>query len=68
VSHLPIKRVFGTALAGLALLLASGTAIAAAWLVLDRDSGPPGTRVTGQTGGNGASPTQVDPLSIYQPE
>jgi hypothetical protein len=66
VSHLPIKSVFGaTALAGLALLLASGAAIAAAWLVLDRDSGPPGTRVTGQTGGNGAFPTQVDPLSTY---
>jgi hypothetical protein len=54
--------------AGLAMLLASGTAIAALRLVLDRDSGPPGTRVTGQTGGNGAFPTQVDPLSTYQPE
>jgi len=44
VNHLPIRSVIGaTVLAGLALLLASGTAVAALWLVLDRDNGPPGT-------------------------
>ncbi len=66
MNHLPIRKVFGApTLAGLALFLAAGTAIAAVFLVLDRDSGPPGTRVTGQTGGNGAFATQVDPLFTY---
>jgi hypothetical protein len=66
VNHLPIRRVFGTTiLAGLGLFLAAGTAIAALVLVLDRDSGPPGTRVTGQTAYNGAFATHVDPLSTY---
>jgi hypothetical protein len=53
------------ALAGLALFLASGTAVASLVLVLDRDSGPPGTRVTGRTGGNGAFATTVDPVATY---
>jgi hypothetical protein len=66
VNHLPIRRVFATTtLAGLGLCLAASTAIAALVLVLDRDSGAPGIRVTGQTGGNGVFATQVDPLSTY---
>lgn len=61
-----VVRVLGaSSLAGLALLSAAGIAIAALFLVLDRDSGPPGTRVAGRTGGNGAFATQVDPLSTY---
>lgn len=66
MNHLPIRRVFGaTALAGLGLCLAAGASVAALVLLLDRDSGPPGTRVTGQTGGGGALATHVDPLSTY---
>src|SRR5947207_1390525 len=60
-----VRGLGALSLAGLALLLSAGAAIAALFLVLDHDSGPPGTRVAGQTGGAGAFDTQVDPLPTY---
>lgn len=46
-------------------LLAVGPASAALFVVLEPTSGPPGTQVTGRTGGEGAFSTQVDPLPTY---
>jgi hypothetical protein len=52
-------------LAALLALLSAGPTAAALFLLLDPDSGPPGTEVTGQTGGEGAFATLVDPLPAY---
>lgn len=46
-------------------LLAAATVSAALFLILAPESGPPGTEVTGRTGGEGALPSAVGPLPTY---
>lgn len=55
----------GALAAALVSLLATVPVAAALYLILDPLSGPPGTEVTGRTGGEGAVATQVDPLPAY---
>lgn len=46
-------------------LLAVWPASAALFVILEPTAGPPGTDVTGRTGGEGAFASQVDPLPAY---
>jgi hypothetical protein len=51
--------------AALLALAAAVPAVAALFVNLDPTSGPPGTEVTGRTGGEGAIAAQVDPLPAF---
>lgn len=48
------------------VLFAVGPVSAALFVTLEPTSGPPGTEVTGRTGGERAFSTQVDPLPTYR--
>lgn len=61
----PRSLVAAGVAASLVWLVTVGSVQAALFLILDPVSGPPGSRVSGQTGGEGASSSQVDPLTSY---
>lgn len=61
----PRSLVAAGVAASLMLLVTVGSVQAALFLILDPVSGPPGTHVSGRTGGEGAFSSQVDPLTSY---
>jgi len=69
VKHLTVTRnrsIPGALAAAVLLsLLVVGSASGALFVILEPTSGPPGTEVTGRTGGDGAFASQVDPLPTY---
>lgn len=61
----PRSGVVAGTVAGLLWLVTVGSVQAALFLILDPLSGPPGSHVSGRTGGEGAFSSQVDPLTSY---